>query len=115
MAAALAFQLQRLEAMRKAGQSLSECPQLGLGRQARGLPGGITVNRDTVFEISLYDLLHAYGGCRQRVEGSRLEIVAVQTHAVEEAIQRMERMIGRLPGWQPLMRFLPRESAGGVK
>ncbi len=115
MAAALAFQLQRLEAMRKAGARLLERPQLGEGRLARGAPESVTVLRDTVYEVSLYDLLKAYGGCRQRVGGDRLTIPAVQLHTVEEAIQRLERMIGQLPGWQPLMSFLPRELAGGIK
>ncbi len=115
MAAALAFQLQRLEAMRKAGQRLLERPQLGLGRLARGAPESVTVHRDTVYEVSLYDLLKAYGGCRQRVGGGRLEIPAVQLHTVEEAIHRIERMIGSLPGWQPLMSFLPKEVVGGIK
>ncbi len=115
MAAALAFQLQRLEAMRKAGQRLLDQPQLGQGRLARGAPEAVTIQRNTVFEVSLYDLLKAYGGCRQRVGGGRLSIPVVQLHTVEEAIERLERMIGSLPGWQPLMSFLPHELAGGIK
>lgn len=115
MAAALAFQLQRLEAMRNAGQRLFERPRLGYGRLARGAPEAVTVTRDTVFELSLYDLLKAYGGCRQRSSSPRLAIPVMQLHTVEEAIERLERMIGRLPGWQPLLSFLPKEAAGGIK
>ncbi len=115
MAAALAFQLQRLEAMRRAGQRLLEQPRLGQGRLPRGAPEAVTVHKNNVFELSLYELLKAYGGCRQRVGGGCLDIPAVQLHTVEAAIQRLERMIGSLPGWQPLMSFLPGELSGGLK
>ncbi len=115
MAAALAFQLQRLEAMRKAGERLLSRPRLGLGVQARGAPEAVSVERSQVYQVSLYDLLKAYGGCRQRVRSSHLAIPAVELHTVEEAIQRLERMIGQLPGWQPLFDFLPRDSLGGLK
>ncbi len=115
MAAALAFQLQRLEAMRKAGQRLLDRPLLGQGRLMRGAPESVMVHKNTVYELSLYDLLKAYGGCRQRVGGGRLDIPAVQLHTVEEAIERLQRMIGSLPGWQPLMSFLPHELASGIK
>jgi len=115
MAAALAFQLQRLEAMRNAGQRLFERPRLGYGRQPRGAPESVSVTRDTVFSLSLYDLLKAYGGCRQRSGSQRLSIPAVELHTVEEAIQRLERMIGRLPGWQPLLSFLPQDAASGIR
>ncbi|GAB5469112.1 MAG: ScpA family protein [Rhodospirillales bacterium] len=115
MAAALAFQLQRLESMRQAGQRLLERPRLGLGRLARGAPEVVSLQSNNVYEVSLYDLLKAYGGCRQRGRASRLDIPIVQLHTVEEAIARLERMIGRLPGWQPLVSFLPDELAGGLK
>ncbi|MEO1192533.1 MAG: ScpA family protein [Pseudomonadota bacterium] len=115
MAAALAFQLQRLEAMREAGKKLVERPQLGYGRLARGAPEAVSLTKSTVYEVSLYDLLKAYGGCRQRGQSSRLDIPMVQLHTVEEAIVRLERMIGKLPGWQPLLSFLPHELAGGLK
>ncbi|MEQ8749998.1 MAG: ScpA family protein, partial [Amphiplicatus sp.] len=45
MAARLAFQLQRLEAMRKAADALLHSPQLGINVFPRGAPEGVRVRR----------------------------------------------------------------------
>ena len=61
LAAALAFQLQRLEAMQKAGKALLERAQLGRDVFARGAPEGVTVDTRSFYNLSRYELLKAYG------------------------------------------------------
>ena len=65
MAAALRFQLQRLQAMQDAGKKLMARPRLGREVFARGEPMEIPVVDRPVYACSLYELLQAYA--RQKV------------------------------------------------
>lgn len=107
MAAALAFQLQRLQAMRDAGQQLVTRPRLGIDVFQRGEPQRVEVVQTTVYAVSLFDLLKAYGAIKQREQRPVLRIMAMELYSVEEAIQRLGRMLGELPGWCSLANLLP--------
>ncbi len=107
MAAALAFQLQRLEAMREAGSALLSRPRLGRDLWPRGQPDGIGVIARPVWDISLYDLLRAYGEVKARRAVTTLQIEAPDLFSPDDAIQRLSAMLGRMPRWSTLVSFLP--------
>lgn len=110
MAARLAFQLQRLEAMRKAADSLLARPQLGVTVFSRGAPEGFVVRRTTEWQATLYDLLQAY--TRQRVGAiDRTYVVsAPKVFTIEDARARIERMLGAIPEWTTLESLLPSDA-----
>src|SRR3546814_19535832 len=60
LAAALAFQLRRLEAMRDAGRQLLAQPQLGRDRFPRGGSQPGLVVRTHVYAVRLYAIVKAY-------------------------------------------------------
>ncbi|MBL4768278.1 MAG: segregation/condensation protein A, partial [Rhodobacteraceae bacterium] len=66
LAAMLAFRLKRLEAMREAGANLMARNLLGRDVFARGAPEGIRVTTTSEYSDTLFDLLKAYAGRRQR-------------------------------------------------
>lgn len=108
LAARLAFQLRRLEAMREAGGELLRRPRLGIDVFARGRPEPIEVNTETVFHASLYDLLRAYGRWHARNrEAPVLQVAPSVLDSVEKALERLRRGLGRSPGWESLSRYLP--------
>ncbi len=107
MAAALAFQLQRLEAMRQAGQALLSRPRLGRDLWPRGKPEGLGVVARPVWDIGLYDLLRAYGEVKARGTVTTLQIEAPDLFSPDDAIQRLSAMLGRMPRWSTLASFLP--------
>ncbi|MCZ6863164.1 MAG: ScpA family protein [Alphaproteobacteria bacterium] len=109
MAAALAFQLRRLEAMREAGNKLFARPQLGREVFVRGAPEAIDLVRRNVYEVSLYDILKAYGGQLRRPKSGPLTIEALDLYSVDEAIRRLGKLLGDMPDWQVLASFLPDE------
>lgn len=109
MAAALRFQLQRLQAMREAGETLTERPRLGIDVFARGAPEDIPVVSVVRYDCSLYDLLRAYGRQRSKVEASSLRIDPMDLYSVEDAIERLRVMIGSTPDWFSLAAFLPED------
>ncbi|MBT4688630.1 MAG: segregation/condensation protein A, partial [Rhodospirillaceae bacterium] len=60
LAARLQHQLQRLEAMREAADTLMQRERLGVDIFPRGAPEGVTVIRKSNYDCSVYDLLMAY-------------------------------------------------------
>ena len=113
MAEALAFQLRRLEAMRDAAQKLRERPQLGVNVFARGMPEGLRTRFQTHWQVSLYDLLKAYGDINRRKEYNTYELPIFNIMSMEEAADRLAKMLGNLPRtgphsvWTTLQSFIP--------
>ena len=114
LAEALAFQLQRLQSLREAGERLIGLPQLGRQVFGRGAPEGLKVVRRPVWQLSYYELLKAYGQVRS-LEGARtLTILPSELYSMEAAIERLAGLLGRMPEWTTLQSFLPSGLAGGV-
>lgn len=109
LAARLAFELQRLEAIRGVAARLMARDRLGRDVFARGMPEGIYIDRTTRYEVSLYDLLKVYGISRVRHSVPRLEIRPAPVYRVEEARRRLEAMLGTIKDWNSLDALLPPE------
>ncbi len=108
MAAALAFQLRRLESMQDVGVRLFARSLLGRDVFARGTPEKVEVVATIHFETKLYDLLRAYGDIRNKTDAAApLEIAQAELYSVELALERLREHLGRMPDWKTLMSFLP--------
>ncbi|MBL8692351.1 MAG: segregation/condensation protein A [Rhodospirillaceae bacterium] len=115
LAEALAFQLQRLEAMQQMAVKLMARPRLGRDTFPRGETIDVRVRKKTVFDVTLYELLSAYGEHKSREETQVLHIAPTELHAVEDAIKRLEAMVGRMVDWQSMNAFLPEAlKPGGI-
>lgn len=115
MAAALRFQMQRLQAMQEAGQALLGRPRLGVEVFPRGEPEALPVKTTVHYDCSLYDLLRAYGIQRGRVSVSSLRVDPMELDSVEAAMRRLRRQLGAMPGWRTLSSFLPAGLASGLQ
>ena len=109
MAELLAFQLRRLEAMREAGVKLMARPQLGRDVFGRGEPEGLIVAQKATYEVTLFDLLRAYGDSKAQRPAVSLHIEASEYYSMDDALQRLGRLVGRVPDWATLASFLPEE------
>ena len=107
LAEALAFQLQRLEAMQKAGQAMMNLPQLGRDVFTRGAPEPLKVVDIPVFELSLYELLKAYGTHPGRRREGMLQITPLNLFSMDDALKRIGDIIGHTLDWTILQNFLP--------
>ena len=114
MAARLAFQLQRLEAMRKLGHQLLERPQLNRDFFGRGAPEPTDVVNTSVYELSLFDLLKAYGDFKNRETITTFRIDPTELHSTESALERLRTLVGDIPDWTILSAFLPRGLHGSL-
>jgi segregation and condensation protein A len=107
LAAILTHQLQRLEAMREAGARLMARPRLGRDVFARGAPEGLPRLLRPRYEATLFELLRAYADQRQRKETAVLQIPPSELYSMDDALDRLRRMLGRIPEWRNLVSFLP--------
>ena len=114
MAAALAFQLQRLEAMQNAGQRLMARSRLRHDFFPRGAPETFRALVNPILEVTLYDLLKAYGDQKRRGPGGPLHIEPFDIYTVEDALKRLRRLLGSTPDWESLWRFLPEGMLEGL-
>ena len=107
MSDALRFQLLRLEAMQSAAKRLADMPLLGVSRLTRAKAITIEKTEQIAWEASLYDLLSAYGDIRSSAEASTLTVAATRLFSVQDAVERLERLVGRSADWMVLQSFLP--------
>ena len=112
LAAHLTFQLQRLEAMREASAHLMARDRLGRDVFERGQPEGIRVVRNSIYEVSVFELLRAYADHRARAANEPYSIAVREVYTVEQAHERLRRVLGDIPGWERMETFLPLEIKG---
>jgi segregation and condensation protein A len=114
LAAALQFQLQRLEAMQKAGAALLARPLLGREVHEGGIAAPDVPAAPPSYAVSLFDLLSAYGQSRQRGQAVVLRIEAPEYYSVDDALRRLNGMIGVMVEWRSLQLFLPPQWRGSA-
>ncbi len=107
LAARLAFQLERLEAMRRVAAELMGRDRLGRDVFARGMTETVTVRREVEWTATLADLLRAYARIRSREEYRPLRVDRSAIVTIEEAMERLKRMLGVSMEWGQLASFLP--------
>lgn len=109
LAAHLAFQLERLEAMRRAAAKIMARDQLGRDFFARGQIEEVRATRKVEYQASLVDLMRAYAGIRTREDFRPLHFDREPVLSMEEALTRMKGLIGTILEWSDLEAFLPEE------
>jgi len=115
LAMRLQLRLQRLQAMREAGARLIGRDRLGRDVFRRPAPEGLKVVRRAAWQADLYDLIAAYGIVRARTEPSVHIIARRPVMTLDEAIHRLEAMIGARLEWTALEAFLPETQDEGFR
>jgi segregation and condensation protein A len=103
----LQLRLQRLSAMREAGARLLARDRMGRDVFARGAPEGLRVIRKSAWRADLYDLISAYGTIRARSEPAVHLIARRPVMTLEDALARIERLLGTKLEWSEIRSFLP--------
>jgi len=106
MATALAQRLRRLEAIRQVADQLLSRPQLGREVFARGRPEPIAEIKRPQWTATLYDLLSAYAGQRQKQARAYVRMPKRTVWSLAEAREALERMIGHATDWCALDEYL---------
>jgi segregation and condensation protein A len=103
----LQMRLQRLDAMREAGARLLGRDRIGRDVFLRGSPEGLRLIRKAAWHVRDFDLFSAYGAIRARTAPAMHVVHARAVMTLEDALDRVSRMIGMALEWTFLESFLP--------
>jgi segregation and condensation protein A len=103
----LQLRLQRLDAMREAGARLLGRDRVGRDVFLRGVPEGLRLVRKSAWQVRDFDLFAAYGVVRARTQPAMHVVHARSVMTLDEAIERVGKMIGMALDWTFLESFLP--------
>ena len=112
LAAHLAFQLERLAAMRDAAAALMARDRLGRDFFGRGLPEEVQRTRQVKHTATLLDLMQAYARLRTRDEFRPYALDRDTIYRMDEALERLRGLIGTAMVWTDLASYLPEGWAG---
>ena len=107
LAAHLAFQLERLQAMREAAARLMARDQKGRDFFVRGIPEDVMRVRRVRHTATLLDLMQAYARIRTRDEFRPYAMDRDHVFTMEQALDRMRGLIGYAGDWTDLAAYLP--------
>ena len=107
LAAHLAFQLERLQAMRDAAAKLMARDRLGRDFFARGIPEDVMRVRKVTYTATLLDLMQGYARIRTRDEFRPFVMDRDSVFTMEEALERMRGLIGFAGEWTDILSYLP--------
>ncbi|UYV39329.1 segregation/condensation protein A [Rhodobacteraceae bacterium D3-12] len=107
LAAHLAFQLERLQAMRDVAARLMARDRLGRDFFARGIPENVTRTRKIIYTANLLDLMQGYARIRTRDEFRPFVMDRDAVFTMEQALERMRGLIGFAGAWTDINSYLP--------
>jgi segregation and condensation protein A len=103
----LQMRLQQLDAMREAGARLLGRDRIGRDVFVRAAPEGLRLIRKAAWQVRDFDLFAAYGAVRARTQPAMHVVHARAVMTLDEAIERVGKMIGAALEWTFLESFLP--------
>ena len=107
LAAHLAFQLERLQAMRDVAARLMGRDRLGRDFFARGLPEDVTRVKKVTYTATLLDLMQGYSRLRTRDEFRPFVMDRDSVFTLENALERMRGLIGYAGNWTDISSYIP--------
>ncbi|KIC44607.1 MAG: ScpA family protein [Ruegeria sp.] len=107
LAAHLAFQLERLQAMRDAAARLMARDQLGRDFFKRGQGEDVRRIRTVTYSATLLDLMQGYARIRTRDEFRPFVMDRDAVFTMEQALERMRPLIGFAGTWTDMETYLP--------
>ena len=107
LAAHLAFQLERLQAMRDCAAKLMARDRLGRDFFARGIPEAVETKKTITYTATLLDLMQGYARIRTKDEFRPFVMDRDAVFTMEQALDRMRGMIGFAGTWTDILSYLP--------
>jgi len=106
---ALRYQLQRLESMQKTSKVLFSKPLLDRDFFYGGSNEGIKVKYNISYSATLFDILKTYSIILNKEQHiSSLKIATSNLYSVDQAIDRIKNMFGKITEWTNIMNFIPK-------
>ncbi|PJE29961.1 condensin subunit ScpA [Pseudooceanicola antarcticus] len=107
LAAHLAFQLERLQAMRDVAARLMARDQKGRDFFVRGVPEQVERVRKVTYSATLLELMQAYARIRTKDEFRPFVMDRDNVYTMEQALEHMRGMVAFAGTWTELAAYMP--------
>jgi segregation and condensation protein A len=107
LAAHLAFQLERLQAMRDTAAKLMARDRLGRDRFVRGITEDMIRRKTVHYTANLLDLMQGYARIRTKDDFRPFVMDRDSVFTMEQALNRMRGLIGFAGHWTDIASYLP--------
>ena len=107
LAAHLAFQLERLQAMRDYAAKLMARDRLGRDRFVRGITEDVLLRKTVYYTANLLDLMQGYARIRTKDDFRPFVMDRESVFTMEQALERMRGLIGYAGHWTDISSYLP--------
>ncbi|HEX4179390.1 MAG TPA: ScpA family protein [Caulobacteraceae bacterium] len=113
IAAALAFRLAKLDAIRNASEALKARPRLKRDVFVRGDPEAVKITSSAKLDGNLYALVQAYVGQRRKDVDRRYRPRPPEAYPLDDARNRLRGKLAEMRAWTPLSAIAPRTARAG--
>ena len=107
LAAHLAFQLERLQAMRDSAAILMARDRLGRDRFGRAITEDVMRRKTVNYTANLLDLMQGYARIRTKDDFRPFIMDRESVFTMEQALERMRSLIGYSGQWTDIVSYLP--------
>ena len=107
LAAHLAFQLERLQAMRDSAAILMARDRLGRDRFGRAITENVMRRKTVNYTANLLDLMQGYARIRTKDDFRPFVMDRESVFTMEQALERMRGLIGYSCHWTDIVSYLP--------
>ena len=115
LAAHLAFQLERLQAMRDSAAILMARDRLGRDRFGRAITEDVMRRKTVNYTANLLDLMQGYARIRTKDDFRPFIMDRESVFTMEQALERMRGLIGYSGHWTDIVSYLPDGWSGDPK
>ena len=115
LALRLQLRLERLNAMRESGARLMARDRISRDIFLRGNPEGLRIVRKSLWDCGYFELITAYAQLHARNEPVLHVVKRRAVMTLEEALERVSKMVGQAISWTQLETFLPVHANPGLR
>ena len=103
----LKLQLKKLELIRLLSDQLLKKNRLGINIHMRGMSGGIRTSKNSMYAVSLYELLKSYSNHVMKKNFLSINIAKLPVCSTEEGIEIIKSKLNQLSDWKNILDLVP--------
>ena len=105
----LKIQLRKLELIRLFSDQLHKKPRVGFDIRLRGMKGGIRLKSNSVYNVSLYELLKSYSSHVMKKNFLSVNIPKLPVCTTEQAIDVIKSNFDKIQDWKEFSELIPKK------
>tara|TARA_A100001037_G_C14861989_1_gene505625 strand:+ start:39 stop:608 length:570 start_codon:yes stop_codon:yes gene_type:complete len=103
----LKLQLKKLELIRLLSDQLLKRDRIGKTIFYRGMKGGIRSINNTVYKVTLYELLKSYSGIKVQSLYQTINIPKLPVMTTQEGIKQIKNNMTKIDDWKKIQELIP--------